>query len=245
MIDNIKKSLSGILYERTSSPFYGTLIVSWLIWNWKIVYLTLFISESKLKSDKISYITENLSDFHTLITNPLISTLILLTIIPFISNGAYWLNLKFDNWRKNKKSEVEKKQLLSLEQSIEIREQLLNQENRFEKLLENKNVEIRQLKAIIEDSKTNQLETEKVNPDKAKKHLNFEEISMKIKEIDKDLVAFQKILEFMQSGFGITDRSDIPSKLVTLLEINDIISQKSPGRYTITQNGKELAKKLL
>ena len=64
MIANLKKSLSAILYERTSSPFYGTLIVSWLVWNWKIIYLTFFISEDKIELDKISYISENLSEIN-------------------------------------------------------------------------------------------------------------------------------------------------------------------------------------
>ena len=35
---DVKKSLNSIINERISSPFYGTLILSWLIWNWK--YLT-------------------------------------------------------------------------------------------------------------------------------------------------------------------------------------------------------------
>lgn len=245
MIDNIKKSLSAILYERTSSPFYGTLIVSWLIWNWKIIYLTFFISEDKIKIDKISYISENLSEINNLIVYPLISTLILLTIIPFISNGAFWLNLKFENWKKDKKNEVEKKQLLTLEQSIEIREQLLNQENRFEKLLEDKNNEIKQLKTIIDETKLNTTESNNSGQSNSKNNFDFETISKKIKAIDKDLVAFQKILEFMQTGYQISDRSDIPSKLITILEINDIIESKGSGRYTITDKGKQLTRKLI
>ncbi|MFT6948831.1 MAG: hypothetical protein ACJARP_003265 [Vicingaceae bacterium] len=245
MIDNIKKSLSTILYERTSSPLYGTLIVSWLIWNWKIIYLTFFVSEAKIKIDKISYIIENLSEISNLIIYPLISTLILLTIIPFISNGAFWLNLKFENWKKDKKNEVEKKQLLTLEQSIEIREQLLNQENRFEKLLEDKNNEITQLKAIIDESKLGTTESNNSSQSNTKKSFDFEDVSKKIKAIDKDLVAFQKILEFMQTGYQISDRSDIPPKLITILEINDIIASKGGGRYAITDKGKQLTRKLI
>jgi hypothetical protein len=245
MIANLKKSLSAILYERTSSPFYGTLIVSWLVWNWKIIYLTFFISEDKIELDKISYISENLSEINNLITYPLISTLILLTLIPFISNGAYWLNLKFENWKKDKKNEVEKKQLLTLEQSIEIREQLLNQENRFEKLLEDKNTEIKQLKTIIDESKVNTTESITPEQDNSKKSFDLEKVSKKIKDIDKDLTAYQKILEFMQSGYQISDRSDIPSKLITIMEINDIIKSSGSGRYSITEKGKELTKQLI
>ena len=107
MIDELKKSLSAILYERTTSPFYGTLLISWLIWNWKIVYLTLFISENKINTDKINYITNNFNDIHCLLIYPLISTVVLLTVIPYISNGAYWLSLKFNKWKKDQKNVVE------------------------------------------------------------------------------------------------------------------------------------------
>lgn len=168
-----------------------------------------------------------------------------MTLIPFISNGAFWLNLKFENWKKDKKNEVEKKQLLTLEQSIEIREQLLNQENRFEKLLEDKKNEITQLKAIIEESKVNISESKTTKLGNEKKNIDLDLVSKKIKAIDKDLTAFQKILELMQTGYRITDRTDIPSKLITILEINDIIETKGNGVYTTTKNGKELISKLI
>jgi len=83
------KSMKSILHERISSPFYGSLIVSWLLWNWKIPYVTLFVDSSKLTVDKIAYIMINCNDCRYLIYYPLISTVVILTVIPFITNGAY------------------------------------------------------------------------------------------------------------------------------------------------------------
>lgn len=48
MFDELKKSISAILYERTTSPLFGSFILSWTVWNWKIFYITLFISEDKI-----------------------------------------------------------------------------------------------------------------------------------------------------------------------------------------------------
>lgn len=95
MVTDIKKSLNEIIYERTTSPFFGTLITSWLIWNWRIIYLTFFISESKIKPNEIDYILANYSDIDHIVWYPIISTILLVTIIPFISNGVYWLSIKF------------------------------------------------------------------------------------------------------------------------------------------------------
>ncbi len=90
MLDEIRKSVHSMLYERLATLFFGTLVVAWLIWNWKIVYLTLFIN-SHLVGNKIKYIEDNYSDPCLVYVYPLISTVLLLTAVPFLSNGAYWL----------------------------------------------------------------------------------------------------------------------------------------------------------
>jgi hypothetical protein len=115
MITELRKSINSILYQRVSSPLFGTLMLSWVVWNWKIVYLTFFINAKEIEQNKIDYIVEKLSDANFLIWYPLISVFILLTIIPFVSNGAYWLSLKFEKWKKEQNNNIEKEQLKTLE----------------------------------------------------------------------------------------------------------------------------------
>jgi hypothetical protein len=150
MIDEIKKSINSIFTDRISSPFYGTLIVSWLIWNWKIVYLTLFIDQERISGTKIDYIQSNYSSIHSLLTFPLVSTIILLTILPFVTNAAFWLDIVFTTWRVNQKNRIEGKQLLTIEQSIRLRTEIRELEESIEKLLEKKNEEIKVLKQELE-----------------------------------------------------------------------------------------------
>ncbi|WP_406845030.1 hypothetical protein [Flavobacterium soyae] len=153
MIDDLKKSFDQIIYERTTSPFYGSFIISWCLWNWKIIYLTFFVSQ-----DKIDYIVTNFSAFKNIFIFPLLSSIFIITLVPFITNGAYWLSLKFNKWRVDQKNLVDGKQLLSIEQSIELREQISKQEERFAKLVEDKNLEIKQLNLQIQEyQKKNQL----------------------------------------------------------------------------------------
>jgi hypothetical protein len=68
MIEETKKSIQSILYQRVSSPFYGTSIVSWLIWNWKVIYLTIFVSEKIIKKSKIDFIVDNYSEINHLVS---------------------------------------------------------------------------------------------------------------------------------------------------------------------------------
>jgi hypothetical protein len=70
----------------------------------------------------------------------------LITVIPFASNGAYWLSMKFENWKIEKKKSIEKKQLLSFEQSLALREEIIEQQSKLDRMLGSKDLEIEQLR---------------------------------------------------------------------------------------------------
>ena len=232
IMEEIKKSISAILYERTTSPLFGTFIFSWLVWNWKIPYLSLFISESKLKINKIEYIVKNYSDVHYLVTYPLISTLILLTIIPFLSNGAYWLSINFDNWKLKHKNLIESKQLLTVEQSIELREQILKQEERFSKLVQDKNVEIETLKKQIDSYKN----TEVVNETTENPNADLEKLAERIMGNSDELDIFNYITTSIQSNSRMQNSANV-TKMIALLESYDII-YKPEALYKFTDTGR-------
>lgn len=182
----MRKSLNNIVKERISSPLYGNIIISWLFWNWKIIYLTFFVSEKMLDTDKITYISENFICTEYLIIYPLLSSIVLLTIIPFISNAAYWLNIKFDKWRIDQKNKV------------------------------------------------------------YEKGIDFKYVSKRLKEIDKNLIGFYKVLDCLQKGEAITEvYLEIPMKLIIFLEINDIIEEIQPGIHKLTKEGKYFAQKMI
>lgn len=243
MMNEINKSFNEIIYERTTSPFFGTVIISWLIWNWRVLYLTFFISEDKISCNKIDFILENYSDFNHIVFYPLLSTLILITIIPFIANGSFWLSLRFNRWKIDQKNIVEKKQLLTIEQSIEIRDEISNQELKFVKLLNSKNQEIKQLNGVIEEYRTREFSNQRGFKSKVK--ISDDEVLSFVSNIRSDttrLNDFQKIVEFNQGGYKIADRSDISSNTIAYLASNDIIESTGNGIYKFTDIGKEVLK---
>jgi hypothetical protein len=231
MMQDIKKSISTILYERTTSPFYGTLITSWIIWNWKIIYLTFFISENKIVQNKIDYIAENYCDIHHLLTYPLVSTIVLLTLIPFLVNGAYWISLSFSNWRLTQKNLIEKKQLLTVEQSIELREQILKQEERFSKLVDDRNLEIEQLKEIISDYDATKTELTDNN------NKELKELAERFKNNTVEMETLNKIIRAIQSNYRQSD-NDETRKVLSLLESYLIIDKPDSALYKFTTKGK-------
>ncbi|MCE3230035.1 MAG: hypothetical protein K0S32_4586 [Bacteroidetes bacterium] len=241
MFDDIKKTIGSILYERAVSPFYGTFLCSWIIWNWKIVYLTLFVSEKKLSVSKLDYITTNLFNTNYLLIYPLISTIVLLTILPFVSNAAYWMTLRFSKWRKDQKKLIENKQLITLEQSIELREQILNQEARFEKLLENKNLEIQQLKSLIEEKEKSPPKTSiKDNIDNLQINSNeLEELSKRIKNNPDEKREYENMIFHIQKGYQMGGNNAPSTEILALMESYDVIRNIGSTRYQLTEAGKK------
>lgn len=243
MIDDFKKSFNEIIYERTTSPFYGTIITSWLIWNWRIIYLTFFVSEKRIKGHKIDYILDNYSDVEHIIIYPLISTLFLLTVIPFLSNGAFWLSLKFNKWKVDQKNMVDKKQLLSIEQSIELIEQIAKQEERFAKLVEDKNLEIKQLNLELQEYRKINAPTlddvVDITSKKANSDSELNDFVERLKKNDKELKEYERVIDYIQKGYSPVDKTDVTSKFITLLESYDIINRNPSGSYSVTENGKK------
>lgn len=247
MIDDLKKSFDQIIYERTTSPFYGSFTISWCLWNWKIIYLTFFISQDKIDSNKIDYIITNFSAFENIFVFPLLSSLFIITLVPFITNGAYWLSLKFNKWRVDQKNLVDGKQLLSIEQSIELREQISKQEERFAKLVEDKNLEIKQLNLQIQEyQKKEPTLTPENLPNNANGNTNPpDELSIladRIKNNPNELKEYESIIDYIQRDYSPSEKPGISSKFLTLLESYDVINRQANGLYSITQNGKKFYK---
>lgn len=239
---DIRKSINSIINERLSSPLYGTLILSWLVWNWKIIYLTFFVSESKIEGNKIDFILINYSEINHLVFFPLISTVVLLTIVPFISNGAYWLNLKFNIWKSDKKNEVERKQLLTLEQSIQLRELIADQVKRFENILSDKNSEIQQLKLQLEGhTKQNNVIPSSTMPHNESSLKRIQNLAVRISENESLTKAFTTINYYIQGGYtGLIDANGMSTDILSFFESNDIIENKGKGMYSLTETGKEI-----
>lgn len=82
MIDDLKKSFDQIIHERTTSRFYGSFIISWSLWNWKIIYLTFFVSQNKIDTNKIDYIINNFSNVGNILIFPFLSSIFIITIVP-------------------------------------------------------------------------------------------------------------------------------------------------------------------
>lgn len=136
MINDIGKSFCKNLNDRISSPFYGAFMVSWLIWNWKIWYVTFFIdSELLLKKEgilKIDYILklypqETLLEngFIRLIILPFLSAWFFVYIFSKVTCKFYERSLETENKNKLAKNKKDKEFLESVGEKLEVEKSIL------------------------------------------------------------------------------------------------------------------------
>lgn len=221
-MEDFKKSINSVLYERLTSPFWGTLVISWLAINWKIPYVTLFVSESKISTTKIDWIISNcFQDNNQLFWFPLISTVGLLTIGQLISLGAFWISEKFKKWKLDIRNNIEKTILLSAQQSASIREVLNTQEEKFEKLLSAKDKEIELLR----------------NPNY---DVTEEDLSIELKSWSESQIEdFKRVIGAIQKGTRIRELfGALKTDSIAFLETSNVIEVDRDGKMALTPKGK-------
>jgi hypothetical protein len=240
MLNELRKSIQTIVYERISSPFSGAFILSWIVWNWKLLYYLLFSSEKVV--ERIDYVQSNFINIRTTLLFPLLSTIFLVVLFPFITIGSYWVWLKFKSLQNEIQNQVEKNQLLTIEKSIELRMELCTQNEKYDKLLKSKESDISLL------LKENELLKDTINVYEGKnKFQNMDEDSLKMlkKEYDdfertdwRD--SFNKIVESASHSSMIKESDHAPA-IINYYLSNEII-QKKPGTkngFIFTEKGKQ------
>jgi hypothetical protein len=155
MIDDIVKSVKASLYDRTASPLFGAVALSWLAWNHRMFFV--LFSGMKM-ADKFSYIDTILyGDLHTrivlLAVGPLITAAVALFVYPY---PARWV---FRFWRnrqrelKQIRQQIEDATPLTVEESKQIRRQVIEIQLDYEKQLSQRAEEIGRLKQLMNDQK--------------------------------------------------------------------------------------------
>ncbi len=248
MLDEVQKSIKAILYERTTSPLYGTFAVSWGIWNWKILYYLFWDENKDTFFTKMDCVSE-LASIHSLLSFPLLATLFFLTIGKLVSNGAYWLNLKFEKWKSDQKNIIERQQLISLEKSIELREQIRLQNEKFSEFIKSKEEEIKILQLEIEqERKLNYDLTHVVDYNEAVIDDNTSLLSDKEYEKIKSLESFNRDFQHLINKINFTKKNayhDSFYDIINILESNDFIKDGVDNTYQFTEKGKELKKRFV
>ena len=140
-------SIKDALKERISNPFLGKLLLAWIIWNWKVTYITFFVSEEKLTKNKLEYVSDYImiDSFWGLLNIyfvPLLITAFLIWIVPWLSYIVYEVSENSRKKRALKKKKIDneisgykEEQILKLQSEISTLKSQLNENSGKEKEL--------------------------------------------------------------------------------------------------------------
>lgn len=160
-MEDLIKSIKAHLYDKATSPLFGTFAISWLIWNYKFV-LVLF--SSLPVDERIDYISTFLypclsSYFLQGALYPLFTAVVFIFIYPYPAKFVYSFTRKQQKELRKIKQEIEDETPLTIEESRKIRRDMTNLELEFERELERRDSEIQRLKDIIDEHKNVLTET--------------------------------------------------------------------------------------
>lgn len=129
MIKEATNSLKAVLYERINSPIWGTLIISFACFNWES--LLILVKDQSPIIERIKYIKETYfvidgSVCYYRLYIPIIVTILILFLIPWIQNQYFVYTESLKTKSKERRDEYEARTRLSLDQSNELRRRIMN-----------------------------------------------------------------------------------------------------------------------
>lgn len=237
MFDFALKHTTDEIDRRLRNPFWGWLIIGWITWNWRVWYLTFFVSES-LVGNKISEIQRMYEYFWW---HALPGIILNWVIIPvFIAYCAIFLFPKLTDeflkkQKKNKENEDEilRADLKAEEENAKASTKLLKaQKEEFDALKEKLKAEN---DAEIE-RKANELAQEKI----AELNMMSDELSEKNiwnKEYEllksKNILFLDKLTDLIYNhGWSPYDFNE--AKYIKIFEVNELVDRRYNENDSIT-----------
>ncbi|QUX92632.1 hypothetical protein CYL31_15040 [Marinomonas sp. A3A] len=153
MIKDTLNSLKGVLYERISSPLWGTYFVAWVLYNWEIVLI--FFGGSSIKGNEAELIKAYLYSEdgfnYSVVFFPLCMTVTLLALVP-IFQTLYFVYSEFIKMLgKTRRDRFESNTRLTIEQSNELRRRIINISASSQEITSFQDQEINSLKDSIKN----------------------------------------------------------------------------------------------
>ncbi|MBE3681695.1 hypothetical protein [Vibrio campbellii] len=210
MLADAMTSIKAYLYERAVSPLLGSLIVSWAAWNYRFFFLAvsdLKYAEKMAEIEKFYQIADThnvlwlfdwtVSNFWAIgVVFPLITSMLYLFVFPFPAEWVYRFSLGRQKVLNDLKNEKQENELLTLEQSKAVRNQLADTEKQFDEQIERKDraieVRDREIERLTSEIESLKVEKTTTKPEqqkeegvtlKAKPEPSFEMSEKKLKEV--------------------------------------------------------------
>ncbi|WP_421151934.1 hypothetical protein [Aeromonas dhakensis] len=148
MLEDALNSIKAHLYDRAVSPLMGSIIVSWVVWNYKLPLLLISkepILEKYRIISEVLYAT-NASIYLNGLLYPILTAATYIFIYPYPAEFVFKFTRNRQKSISNIKRQIEGEALLTVKESMELRREIDKLEDEFMAILGKKEAEIEKLR---------------------------------------------------------------------------------------------------
>lgn len=218
---NILESVRVQIYERLSSPIFGSFVISWACWNYRFL-LVLLLSRSPVEK-RFDFIDAHLytswgEPWNTCVIKPALTAILFVLLYPRVSKFFYreWLQKQVET--KELRDKIEKATLLTREESHAIQMRMIKLRDEYEETIKSQADEIETLKrsqktdTSIEDSiKTQVSETAALKAE-------ITELTNRVKETQQSNPLFLNVIRFITDDHKATGFKSLIEHTVGLVD---------------------------
>ena len=153
MLDDISKSIKATLYERATSPLFGSFAIAWVGWNYQLLF-TLFGDGDY--DTKFSYIELFIyPDWKCYllqgIAYPFLTAIAIIIIYPWPARGLFWYWRTMQVKQKETQQKIEDDEPMTAKEAAQLRRDSILAQTKLEKEIDGYREQNRSLKEIISD----------------------------------------------------------------------------------------------
>ncbi len=144
MLSDILESTKQSLLERLSNPLISSFCISWCLWNWKFLVI-LFSDATVSQTFQLASTIAFPSIWSCVLKGfllPLLSSAIYIFLLPYPSQIVYAFTLKQQKKSNEVKQQIQNETLLSVEDSIRLKEEFREYERQSKEKIQTLNDEI-------------------------------------------------------------------------------------------------------
>lgn len=251
-MEETTNSIKDAIKERLTNPFLGKLLLAWVIWNWKIPYISFFVSEENIippegieSTNKLEFVSNYLTpdsfwDFCNIYLVPFLITAILIWIVPWVSDIVFNVSEKYRLKKALKAKETDSIISNKREEIIQRLNDEIESTQKMRRKTNNENIELISLLKYFSEDYLNKEDPEYLNNEQAL-YLKFKD------EIENN--QYRHRIVRLLSDYVVSSKStyfdELNSDNIKILVTNDIIYKSGNGIFELTNFGNSLVKNIL
>lgn len=205
-LSELGKSVREAFYERGTSPLYGSLIISWIMWNWKVLYILLFYEEQMTVAMRFEKVLE-VSHWSSLYVWPPLTAAFLVFLMPFASNFVYKFSETYKIKRKEIKFKIQKLTPINFEEQAKLLDDLSSKDTEVAKL----KIDVAKMREEHESTSGKFAEKE-VEVSSLKSQL--EEEGLKLSKLENKHKKLESEHSGLKKEFSVSKKLTLPQKVI-------------------------------